>query len=143
MPLSFVSDNVARVVLSRGDGSISASDLLNHLSLLGASGVQAFDQLLDLRGASLGLTYEDARDVVYQQHLELAGRRGGVTVIVADSTTTFGSARILEALMSFQGFRYVVFDDLSAAQRYFEGTRSNADYPREHPEQARVAVEAK
>ena len=142
MPISFASDNAMHVVLSRGDGMVSASDLLTHLSMLGASGVQTFDQLLDLRGASLTLTYEDARDVVYQQHLELAGVRGGVTVIVTDNATTLASARILEALMSFQGFRYNVFDELSAAQAYFEGIRANAGYPREPVVQPRLKVQA-
>ena len=142
MPISFASDTAMHVVLSRGAGTISASDLLNHLSLLGASGVQTFDQLLDLRGASLALTYEDARDVVYQQHLELAGVRGGVTVIVTDNATTLASARILEALMSFQGFRYTVFDEMSAAQQYFANVRENAGYQREPHPQGRLRVEA-
>jgi hypothetical protein len=127
MPISYYLNDDKRLLETRATGMVTADELERHLTMEGADGLLALDELFDARDATTDLTSHQVRHFV--EKTEALARRGpfGAVAFVTANDVAFGMARMYQLLCDGKPVRVGVFRDVGQAKQWLEVFRSGAD----------------
>jgi hypothetical protein len=106
-----------RVYLQASD-SVTAADIAAARTRRMEFDVLEFEQLVDLRDATFGLTVNDLPDLANAYREALGGRRQGRIALVVGTDVAYGALRDLESRLEFLGSAVKAFRTVEEADRW-------------------------
>jgi hypothetical protein len=99
MPIIMSVDHERKLVNAIAIGPVSFSDVENHLSMERQFGGLTYKELLDARGAGIGFTPTEIRQIV--SLIRTLGQKSklGPSAVLVSTDFAFGVTRLLEALL--------------------------------------------
>lgn len=112
-----------KLVLVKGSGVVTGTDVLNHLDALAADTKYAapMKKLIDYRNIdSIRISSDEAHMIAYKKKSLLSKFAGEKVAFVSPKDAAYGTVRVHQTLLDDSGFETVVFRKIDEALKWLD-----------------------